>query len=83
MTVAVQERGLRRKPRESVHLRDREKHREGRDIQKAGEKAQGEAGVCHMMEGKGSGVWAELGQMEFLCRVRTEKTSLGCGAQKV
>lgn len=83
MTGAVQERGLRRKAGESVHLIDRVKHREGGDIQKASEKAQGEAGVCYMMEGKRSGVWADLGQMEFLCRVRTEKTSLGCGAQKV
>lgn len=41
MTIVVQERGLRRKPGESVHLRDREKNREGRDIQKAGEKDQG------------------------------------------
>lgn len=45
MTGVVQERGLRRKPRESVRLRDREKHREGRDIQKASEKDPGEAGV--------------------------------------
>lgn len=35
------------------------------------------------MQGKGSGVWADSGQMEFLCRVRTEKTSLDCVAQKV
>lgn len=80
MTVVGLERGLRRKPRESVHLRDREKHREGRDIQKASEKDQGEAGVGHMMEGKGSGVGAGLGQREFLCRVRTEKKDmLDCG----
>lgn len=36
-----------------------------------------------MVDGKGSGVWAGLGQMEFLCRVRTEKTSLDCGVQKI